>query len=135
MNSEENKDRIANVNVNVSDNEEWMNSVDYAIILAYLEKFGEFLFDKSIKIKTLESNLTDSNRCKLILIIEIIKNPKLKDVCFCLFSVRRKLKNFHFKLMRRLNSGKSMKRHKLETYLSKVSDYKSPDRYKIDEIY
>lgn len=81
MNSEENKDRIANF----SDNE-WMNSVDYAVILAYLEKFGEFLFDKSIKIKTLESNLTDSNRCKQILFIDpLIKYPKLKDV-FNIFS-------------------------------------------------
>lgn len=41
---------------------EILNGVNYAIILDYLEKFGQYLLKKKMKITTLERTLVDSTK-------------------------------------------------------------------------
>jgi hypothetical protein len=72
-------------------------NVNYAVVLAFLDKFGAHLQLKEFTFKNLE--------CQLL-------NAK---------SISRKFFDFHLNLLKRLSFGKHVKKEKWEYYLKRVS--------------
>ena len=100
--------------------ESQFDSADYAMILSYLEKFGHYLFPKSVDIQKLEAYLMSSEKSNLLRITNINFLGQFFEYCLYVFKVSRKLRDFHIKLLRNLNSGRGARKQNWESYLAKV---------------
>ena len=74
-----------------------LNNINYAVVLAFLEKFSIHLAIKEYTFKTLECQLTNAK------------------------TLNRKLVDFHLKLIKNLPMGKHAKKDKWEYYLAKFA--------------
>ena len=101
-----------------------LNNVNYATLLAFIDKFGPHLSIKEITLfKNLELNIVNKKTGKFFLLLLLLLNGQIKQNLFNIINyskVNRKFLEIHINLLRNLNSCRHVKKDKWEYYLAKV---------------